>query len=149
MSKTYKAKKIRNLHDLHLEQARVKQAYKNIEQNLVSSVISPDTVLAFVLNSIVARKNKKTPARRSQQSKSRPFLNSLFTKKKRAATATPKGFSALSGKKKKSYKKLGRSLMLWQIASLALFVGVNIFRYYKNEKSKGRISSSRQSSKQH
>jgi len=148
MNKTYKAKKIRDIHDLHLEQARVKQAYKSMEQNLVSSVISPDAVFAFVLNSIIARKNKKTPDRRSQQSKSRPFLNNLFTKKKKAASATPEDFSDLSGKKKKSYKKLGRSLMLWQTASLALFVGVNIFRYYKNGKRKDR-SSSRQSPKQH
>ncbi|HET8573394.1 MAG TPA: hypothetical protein VFL76_05935 [Edaphocola sp.] len=146
MNKPYKAKKIRNLHDLHLEQARVKQAYKNMEQNMVSSVITPDTALSLILNGIIASGKKRKPAESAGQLKSKSFLSSLFTKKKQPAKVSDRSPAAWE-KEKKSYKKLGRSLLMWQTASLILFAGINILRHYKNKKRKVKLSS-RQASDQ-
>ena len=127
MNKTYKAKQIRNLHDLHLEQARVRQAYKSIEHNAIASVISPDAILPFVLNKIIVPKiiNKGT---RSSNS-----LLSRFSKRKKSSrpSATVSSFSTKPNTTKKSYKKLGRLLLVWQVTSLCLFIGFHTFRYFQ------------------
>lgn len=135
MNKTYKAKQIKNLHDLHLEQARVRQAYKSIEHNAMASVISPDVILPFVLNKIIVPKIiNKTP--RSSNS-----LLNRFSKRKKSSRppAAVSSFSTKPNTTKKSYKKLGRLLLVWQATSLCLFIGVHTFRYFQKRKAEKRI----------
>lgn len=134
MKKTYKAKPIRNLRDLHLEQARVRHAYKTIEHNAISSIITPDAVLSLVLNSFIAPKSKKKPAYRKSEQKPKPLLSNFFKRKKTTTSTASKDFIKKAGTTKKNFKKLGRSLLTWQSVSLGLFVGIHIFRYYQKQK---------------
>lgn len=134
MNKTHKTKPIRNIHDLHLEQARVRHAYKDMERNAISSIITPDAVLSLVLNSFIAPKSKKRTAYPESEQKPKSLLSSFFRRKKTVTATTSKDFSKKIGVTKKNYKKLGRSLLIWQAASLGIFIGIHVFRYYQKQK---------------
>jgi len=117
-----------------MEQARVRHAYKAMEHNAISSVITPDAVLTLVLNNVIAKKNKKKTDYHEAHQKPKSFSSGFFNRKK-ASAARVKDFSTkATDHTKKSYKKLGRSLLIWQAASLGIFMGVHIFRYFQKRK---------------
>lgn len=133
MSKYYVAREIRNLHDLHLEQLRVRHALKNLKSNFTGSFTSSETIFS-ILSYLLFRRNKKKKARLSdgphssnsiKRDKATTLANSEF-----APTITPR-------KNQKSYKKLGRTILIWETAALLAFVGGTVARhYYKKRRNK-------------
>lgn len=137
MDKRYKSKNIKNLHDLHMEQVRVRNAYRNMELNWIQTILSPEVLLTTAVQSFLTPSSTK----KTIKSGKRPWLR-LFKKKNKQQPSPNHPVldnvpEALTGKKqttKKSYKKLGRNLLIWQAASLVTFIGVSLFAYFQKKK---------------
>lgn len=123
---------IKNLKDLKAEQLKVKMTYQAIESDWFNH-LTPTTKEASAIMPLIAEPLLKKL--------NIPFLQNLL---EILPSLNIKSFNQLmkpfqkKGKNKnnsnKSYKKLGRNLLAWQIVSLGVFVAGNIMITQKNKK---------------
>lgn len=141
MGKHYKTHQVKNLHDLHWEQKRVRHAYKNIELNWLKSTFSTDSIISFIFQSLFPSPSKNN-SNHNRQSKTYSSGGKKRSQSQQNHRATILANSDNSSKKKdlssnsgrKNYKKLGKDFIVWQLASMAGFIVFNIARYRRKKR---------------
>jgi len=130
MEERYNPRKIRNLRDLHSEQARVQEEYEHMEDNWMTAFTSLEALAPLLLRIIPFGKNS------NQNTKAKKKDTSKGKRRPQATVTQPLSEQHRRGKRK-SYKKLGKTLLIWQAASLSAFVIGNIaLHYFRRKKRK-------------
>lgn len=144
MKKHYEVHKINNLHDLHWEQKRVRHAYKKMELNWMNAVLSPDAIASYLIRSLFSSPSKSSSKNKRRDSNSNPLNQKCNISNSKKRSTIFKGSDTLSTKqqatksRKKNYKTLGKTFLIWQLGSLIAFLGLNIVNHRRKKRKSSR-----------
>ncbi len=139
MPKKYTRRRLRNMDQLDLDQERIRNKVKRIEDNWIQTFFNPQQ-LAISLGSYLLRRKKKSKPSSGQ---------SLYTERKSKNINPAKADHTPFVKRpvvKRVARKIGISFIQWQAFNLALFLGKKIIHNIKNKKKAAapKIAASRQ-----
>lgn len=142
-------KQIRNLSDLREERRRLTHEYKEIEHQLKRSATSPKMALSAANTLLSINRNRRAKKKNQKTKAQAPRLSPLGLLRKKHKEDAPQRLapqSLLESPKdelkrnknnfNKSYRKVFKSLLIWQGVSLALFIGIDTYLYFKKKKPK-------------